>query len=49
MPAWRYRELLTSPGKPDTNPATNPSTWYAQFDRKQFEGIFTGEPGNFER
>ena len=49
MPAWRYRELLTSPGKPDTNPATNPSTWYAQFDRKQFEGIFTGEPGNYER
>ena len=29
--------------------STNPSTWYAQFDRKQFEGIFTGEPGNFER
>jgi hypothetical protein len=49
MPAWRYRELLNSPGKPDTNPATNPSTWYAQFDRKQFEGIFTGEPGNFDR
>ena len=49
MPAWRYRELLNQPGKPDTNPATRPSTWYAQFDRKQFEGIFTGEIGNFER
>ena len=49
MPAWRYRELLNQPGKPDTNPATRPSTWYAQFDRKQFEGIFTGEVGNFER
>lgn len=49
MPAWRYRELLTTPGKPDTNPATNPSTWYAQFDRKQFEGIFTGAIGNFDR
>lgn len=49
MPISRYRELLTLPGKPDTHPATRPSTWYAQFDRKQFEGIFTGEVGNFER
>ena len=49
MPVARYRELLTLPGKPDTHPATRPSTWYAQFDRKQFEGIFTGEVGNFER
>lgn len=49
MPIARYRELLTLPGKPDTHPATRPSTWYAQFDRKQFEGIFTGEVGNFER
>lgn len=49
MPVARYRELLTLPGKPDTHPATRPSTWYAQFDRKQFEGIFTGEIGNFER
>ncbi len=43
MPAWRYRELLTLPGKPDTHPATNPPTWYAQFDRVQFESIFTGD------
>ncbi|MBL0089636.1 MAG: hypothetical protein IPP44_24365 [Ideonella sp.] len=49
MPIARYRELLTLPGKPDTHPATRPSTWYAQFDRKQFEGIFTGAVGNFER
>lgn len=49
MPIPRYRELLSLPGKPDTHPATRPSTWYAQFDRKQFEGIFTGEVGNFER
>ena len=49
MPIARYRELLTLPGKPDTHPATRPSTWYAQFDRKQFEGIFTGDIGNFER
>ncbi|MEQ1515044.1 MAG: hypothetical protein ABL931_00985 [Usitatibacteraceae bacterium] len=49
MPIPRYRELLTLPGKPDTHPATRPSTWYAQFDRKQFEGIFTGAVGNFER
>ncbi|MDE2372110.1 MAG: hypothetical protein KGN16_24280 [Burkholderiales bacterium] len=49
MPVARYRELLTLPGKPDTHPATRPSTWYAQFDRKQFEGIFTGAVGNFER
>lgn len=49
MPIPRYRELLTLPGKPDTHPATRVSTWYAQFDRKQFEGIFTGEVGNFER
>ena len=49
MPIPRYRELLNLPGKPDTHPATRPSTWYAQFDRKQFEGIFTGEVGNFER
>ena len=49
MTVSRYRELMTLPGKPDTQPATRPSTWYAQFDRKQFEGIFTGEIGNFER
>ena len=49
MTVTRYRELMTLPGKPDTQPATRPSTWYAQFDRKQFEGIFTGEIGNFER
>jgi hypothetical protein len=49
MPIARYRELLTLPGKPDTHPATRVSSWYAQFDRKQFEGIFTGEVGNFAR
>ena len=49
MPIARYRELLTLPGKPDTHPATRPSTWYAQFDRKQFEGIFTGDVGSFDR
>lgn len=50
MPAWRYRELLTTPGKPDTHPATRPATWYAQFDRKQFESIFTGVPtGDYSR
>lgn len=49
MPAWRYRELLNSPGKPDTNPATNPATWYAQFERAQYEAIFTGAVGEYTR
>jgi hypothetical protein len=36
MTVARYRELLTLPGKPDTHPATPPTTRYAQLDRKQF-------------
>ncbi|WP_310566018.1 hypothetical protein [Hydrogenophaga sp.] len=43
IPIARYRELLTLPGKPDTHPATLPSTWYSVFGRKEIEGLFTGE------
>lgn len=42
IPVEKYRALINQPGKPDTWPATNPSTWHIQLDRKSLLGIYTG-------
>ncbi|UTV30472.1 hypothetical protein [Photobacterium atrarenae] len=38
----QYRALINQPDKPDTHPATNPSTWHIQLDRESLLGIYTG-------
>lgn len=43
MPMKVYSELVNQPNKPITHPATNPPTWYLQYDRKFLRGIFNGE------
>ena len=41
IPVEKYRELVTQPNKPAGFPATNPSTWHIQLDRKSLLGIYT--------
>ena len=43
VPMYKYRELLNIPGKPDTWPATVPTSWYLQYDRKFLLGIYNGD------
>ena len=43
IPAVKYRELITQPGKPDTWPAKVNSEWFIQLDRASLLGIYTGE------
>mgnify|MGYP006981762966 CR=1 FL=1 len=43
VPMKKYREITNQPNKPDTWPATNPPTWFLQYDRKFLLGIYTGE------
>ena len=43
VPMTTYRKLLTQTDKPDTWPATVPSTWYLQYDRKFLLGIYNGD------
>lgn len=42
IPIARYRELISQADKPDTHPATNPSSWHIQLDRESLLGIYTG-------
>jgi hypothetical protein len=44
LPMKQYLELLNIPGKPITHPATNPPTWYLQYDRQFLLGIYNGQP-----
>ncbi len=43
IPPQLYWKMLHIPGKPATWPATNPSTWHIQLDRKSLIGIYTGD------
>lgn len=42
VPIAKYRELITQADKPDTHPATHPSSWHIQLDRESLLGIYTG-------
>lgn len=44
LPMAKYLEIRNQPDKPDTWPATNPSTWFIQYDRAFLLGIYTGQP-----
>jgi hypothetical protein len=45
LPMDKYHELREAAAKKGPNfPATNPPTWYQQFDRDALYGIYTGEP-----
>ncbi|MBT8220323.1 MAG: hypothetical protein KJP00_10880 [Bacteroidia bacterium] len=43
LPMEEYLEILDQPGKPNTWPATNPPTWFIQYDRSFLLGIYTGQ------
>jgi len=43
LPMSKYHEIRNQPDKPNTWPATNPSTWYIQYDRSFLLGIYTGQ------
>lgn len=43
VPMAKYYELVNQPGKPATHPATNPPTWYLQYDRAFLLGIYNGQ------
>lgn len=43
VPMDKYYELVNLPDKPATHPATNPPTWYLQYDRKFLLGIYNGD------
>ncbi|PMN94202.1 hypothetical protein [Enterovibrio norvegicus] len=45
-----YRKLISQEDKPDTHPATSPSTWHIQLDRESLLGIYNGKVnGNARR
>ena len=39
----KYYEITSIPNRPMGHPATNPPTWYLQYDRKFLIGMYTGE------
>lgn len=43
IPADKYRELISQPGKPDTWPSQVDAEWFIQLDRESLLGIYTGE------
>jgi len=50
LPMTVYSELINQAGKPDTWPATVPTTWYLQYDRDFLLGIYNGQlPKSFRK
>ena len=43
VPKAKYYELVHQPNKPVTHPATNPPTWFIQYDRAFLLGIYNGQ------
>jgi len=43
VPKARYYDMVHQEGKPPTHPATNPPTWFIQYDRAFLLGIYTGQ------
>lgn len=43
VPMKKYYELVNLPNKPYAHPATNPPTWFIQYDRAFLLGIYSGQ------
>ncbi|MDB4769173.1 hypothetical protein OAG16_03745 [Saprospiraceae bacterium] len=43
VPMKKYHELVNLPDKPYAHPATNPPTWFIQYDRAFLLGIYSGQ------